>query len=247
MCGRRKIEREYPEIATRYGDMDFDLVRKIAEQLPPGIVVQLHNNGEPLLYPRIKDAIHLFEDQITGFDTNGKLLLDKAEDIIGNLDTLTISVIENDPEGDEQYEIIKKFIKKKGDNKPYTVLRLNGDVDAQKYEKLSLLLVRRILHSPMGSYNYKKKDPTIPEIGVCLDFLHHLSVNHEGKVSICVRFDPEEKGAIGDVRTQTLDEIWWSGKRMRYKDLHLRGKRDEIELCSQCHFWGVPTGVNSVR
>ena len=40
MCGRRKIDREYPEIALKYGDMDFELVKKIAKQLPAGIVVQ---------------------------------------------------------------------------------------------------------------------------------------------------------------------------------------------------------------
>ena len=45
MCGRRKIDREYPEIAMDYGDMDFSLVKKIAKQLPEGIVVQFHNNG----------------------------------------------------------------------------------------------------------------------------------------------------------------------------------------------------------
>ncbi len=30
MCGRRKVDREYPELALNYGDMDFDLVKHIA-------------------------------------------------------------------------------------------------------------------------------------------------------------------------------------------------------------------------
>ena len=30
MCGRRKVERGYPELTLKYGDMDFDLVRKIS-------------------------------------------------------------------------------------------------------------------------------------------------------------------------------------------------------------------------
>lgn len=53
MCGRRKIDREHTEIAMNYGDMDFELARKIAEQLQEGIIVQFHNNGEPLLLSRI--------------------------------------------------------------------------------------------------------------------------------------------------------------------------------------------------
>jgi len=47
MCGRRKTDKEYPETAINYGDTDFELVEKIAQQLPEGIVVQFHNNGEP--------------------------------------------------------------------------------------------------------------------------------------------------------------------------------------------------------
>lgn len=244
MCGRRKIERDYPELALNYGDMEFDLVEKIAEQLPPNIVVQLHNNGEPLLYPRLAEAITFFNRQITSFDTNGKLLLEKADEIIDNLDTLAISVIENDPEADEQYDIINEFIRIKGDKKPFTVLRLNGDVDSGRYENLGSLLVRRLLHSPMGSFDYQKKEPTLPEIGICLDFLHHLAVNRKGKASICVRFDPEGVGIIGDVRTQSLEDIWCSGKRMEWLEYHKQGQRNKVPLCSHCDFWGVPTGAD---
>ncbi len=136
ICGRRKIERDYPELALAYGNMKFEDVETIAEQLLPGIVVQLHNNGEPLLYPRLGESITLFNKQITSLDTNGKLLLEKADEIINNLDTLAISVIENDPEGNEQYKIIKEFLKIKGNKKPYTILRLNGDVDADQYNSI---------------------------------------------------------------------------------------------------------------
>ena len=241
MCGRRKIDRDYPELALDYGDMDFELVKKIADQLPQNIVVQLHNNGEALLYPRFGEAVKLFDRQITNIVTNGKLLIEKADEIIDNLDTIAISVIENDPEAEDQYEIIKEFLSIKEDRKPFTMLRLNGDVDQGKYKKLGLVMATRILHSPMGSFDYKM-NPTIPEIGICLDFLHHLAIDRKGKVSICVRFDPKGVGVIGDATTQTLDEIWNGPIRMKWMRQHVQGKRDRIPLCSYCHFWGVPTG-----
>lgn len=245
MCGRRKVDKDYPELALGYGDMDFELVKKIAGQLPPNIVVQLHDNGESLLYPRFGDAVRLFKNQITNVVSNGKLLVEKADEVIGNLDTLAISVIENDPEADEQYEIIESFLKKKGDKKPFTILRLNGEVDQERYKKFGLNLATRILHSPLGSFNYKKRNPTIPEIGICLDFLNHLAINTEGKVSICVRFDPKGFGVIGDISIQSLEEIWNSPKRMEWLNYHKKGRRDKIPLCSYCHFWGVPTGKES--
>ena len=243
MCGRRRIDREFPEIALQYGDMDFDLVKRIAKQLPPNIVVQLHNNGEPLLYPRFREAASLFGQQIKCIDTNGKLLLEKAGEVIDIIDTMAISVIEKDVEVDEQYEIIAKFLKLKKDKKPFTLLRINGDVDTRRYEKFGLVMAQRVLHSPLGSFNYAKRNPTIPEIGICLDFLHHLAINKDGEVSICVRFDPKRLGVIGDAKKQSLSEIWSGEKRMKWLEYHKQGRRDMVPLCSYCHFWGVPTGA----
>ena len=123
MCGRRKIDRDHPEIAMNYADMDFALVKKIAEQLPQGIVVQFHNNGEPLFYPRFGEAIGLFKDQIRCVNTNAKLIIEKADEIIDNLDTITISVIENDPDAEEQYELVRKFLEIKGKRNPRMIYR----------------------------------------------------------------------------------------------------------------------------
>lgn len=241
MCGRRRIDREFPEIAFNYGDMDFDLVKRIAQQLPPNIVVQLHNNGEPLLYPRFGEAASLFPHQIKCIDTNGKLLLKKADEVIDVLDTMAISVIEKDAEADDQYEIIAKFLEFKKDKKPFTLLRINGEVETGRYEKFGLIMAHRVLHSALGSFNYAKRNPTIPEIGICLDFLHHLAINKDGEASICVRFDPKRLGVIGDTKKQSLSEIWNGEKRMAWLDYHRQGRRDKVPLCSYCHFWGVPT------
>jgi len=242
MCGRRRVEKDYPELILEYGDMDFELVKQIARQLPANIVVQLHNNGEALLYPRFGEAVRLFNKQITNIVTNGKLLVKKADEIICNLDTLTISVIENDSEENEQFEIIEKFLGLKGEEKPFTILRLNGEVDPEKYKRFNLLMATRVIHSSMGSFNYKKKNPTIPEIGICLDFLHHLAINSKGIASICVRFDPKGLGVIGDVTNESLEDIWNSPKRIEWLQYHKEGKREKIPFCSYCQFWGVPTG-----
>jgi radical SAM protein with 4Fe4S-binding SPASM domain len=240
ICGRRKAEREHPDLAFEYADIEFKLLEKIARQLPEGIVVQLHNNGEPLLYPRFEEGVKLFNNNITNIVSNGKLLMKKADEIIGNLDTLSISVFENDPEANNQYPIIKEFLEYKGNQKPFTSLRLIGDVDRKRYEKLGALIITRTLHNPLGSFDYRR-EPTIPEIGICLDFLNHLAINVKGDVSICVRYDPKRLGVIGNANEKTLEEIWNGPLRLMWRDLHKRGSREEIPLCSYCHFWGVPT------
>lgn len=243
MCGRRKVGRDYPEIAIEYGDMDFELVKSIAEQLPEGIVAQFHSNGEPLLYPQFKEAVSLFKRQIRCIDTNGKLIVERADDIIDNLDILTISTFENDKEQDIQYELIEEFLLIKGEMRPRVIIRCLGDVPLEKYRKFGCTIATRILHSPMGSFKYKK-NPTVPEIGICLDFLNHMVIRRDGKVSICVRFDPDGLGIIGDCTKSALIDIWNCRQRKEWLQYHIDGRRDKMPLCSYCEFWGVPTGYS---
>ena len=239
MCGRRKIEKDYPDL-LREGDMDFSLVELLAKEVPPGVVIQFHNNGEPFLYPRLGDALSLFRDQVKCLDTNGKLLVKRISEIIDNLDTITISVIEKDPEGDEQYEIVREFLSSKGDRKPIPVFRLLGDVPSERWTELGLVAFRT-LHDPLGNFGYKKK-VVLPEIGICLEVLHHLSINKDGLVSCCVRFDPQGEGVIGDLNKESLEEIWNGRKRALFLSNHLNGLRDVTPLCNRCEYWGVPTG-----
>ena len=242
MCGRRERDRLYRDL--EYGDMDFELVAEVARQVPPGIVVQFHNNGEGLLYPRFGDAVVLFKKQgcITNIVTNGKLLVEKAQEIIDNLDTISISVFENDPDAEEQYGLIAEFLRLKGERKPFTTLRFIGEVDQARYQKFNALIIRRILHAPRGSFYYQKKNPTIPEIGICLDFLNHLAISRRGDVSVCVRFDPLGELVLGNLSRRSLEELWNCEKRREMLVLHVAGRRGEIPFCQKCEFWGVPTG-----
>jgi radical SAM protein with 4Fe4S-binding SPASM domain len=238
MCGRREREHLYGDIYNQ--DIPFEYLQEIAKQISPNIIVALHNNGEPLLYPKFKEAVKLFPHCITNVVTNGKLLLEKIDEIIDVLDTMSISIFENDIEADEQYEIIKGFLRIKGDRKPYTTLRLIGDVDENKYKIFNQQIVKRTLHDPKGSINYKKSR-TVPESGICRDFLNHLAIDSDGNVSCCVRFDPEGELVLGNLKTNHLYDCWWGNKRKQMKILHISGKRKEIPYCgNKCEYWGIP-------
>ncbi len=240
MCGRRRIEKEYPNIKMKYGDMDFGMVESIARQLPDRIVVQFHDNGEPLLYPRFGDAVELFKRQIRCMDTNGKLIIQKAAEIIGNLDTLTVSTFENDECAEEQFYLLKQFLEVRGNRKPRVIVRCLGNMKPERYEQLDCLIATRVLHSPMGSFEYKRP-PTVPEIGICFDMLNHMVIRRDGKVSMCVRFDPQGQGIVGDYTIDSLADIWNGSIRQERIRLHIEGRRDKIPLCDCCEFWGVPT------
>jgi radical SAM protein with 4Fe4S-binding SPASM domain len=241
MCGRRKIERDHPELCN-WGDIPIEMVQHIAQQVPFGTVVQFHNNGDPLVYPNLGLALDLFKHCFRQFDTNAKLLIVKASEIIDNLDILTISVIENDPEGDEQYEIVKKFLDIRGNRRPNLVYRILGRVsDVDRWQALPGKVAKRVLHSPDGSRDYQKQ-VTIPEIGVCLDLLTHLAIDRYGNISMCVRFDPEGYLRLGNISTMTLEQAWNSPKRQAYLDSHFDFKREIMPGCDRCDFYGIPRG-----
>jgi MoaA/NifB/PqqE/SkfB family radical SAM enzyme len=238
MCGRREQDRLFGD--KDYGDIDFNLVNKVADELPSGAAIQFHNNGEGLLYPRFGEAVSLFKHCVRGIVTNGKLLVEKASEIVGNLNTLSVSIIENDPEADEQLKILTEFLRIKGDKLPFVTLRFVGNVDQSKYDYLGLLAISRTIHAAKGSVEYRRK-PTIPEIGICWDFLTRLSIDRFGNVSPGVRYDPGGNLVLGNIRGSSLDELWNFGKRRDMKELHCSGHRKEVPYCGdRCEYWGIP-------
>jgi len=244
MCGRRKIEADNPGKMVFDRDMDIALVQRIAGQLPSDIVVQFHNNGEPLLYPELPRALDLFDRQVRCFDTNGKLLVRRAADIKGRVDTITVSTFERDEEWEEQFAVLKEFLSLKGSSGPRVIIRCLGEIPEERlalYRATGCLLVPRVLHSPDGSFTYTKRT-VIPEVGFCIEIMNHLAINTAGEVSFCVRFDPERHGVIGNAAREELAAIWNSPKRREYVRAHIEGRRSGLQLCGKCHYWGVPRG-----
>jgi radical SAM protein with 4Fe4S-binding SPASM domain len=67
----------------------------------------------------------------------------------------------------------------------------------------------------------------------CPYIFYAMSVNAGGEVSSCF-LDWERRLIIGDTRAQTLKEIWNSDKFNKLRIQHLKGKRMENPVCSQC-------------
>lgn len=104
-------------------------------------------------------------------------------------------------------------------------------------EQFDGTIATRILHISLGSFEYSKP-PTVPEIGICVEILNHMTIDRFGKVSLCVRFDPKCLGVIGDTAIDSLLEldIWNGPKRKEWVQYHIQGRRDKVPLCSYCDF-----------
>lgn len=234
-----------PSINTSlvYGDMHFSLLDSIRNELKPGPIISFHRDGESTLYPRLRDALQLFSGFTTSLVTNGTLIGERAEDIIGNCTSCTISVFRGDRDSENQLRAIKEFLSQKKDRPPITQVKIVGDMEADgiaEYEALGVRVIRRLIHVPISNSKYAHRAPTVPEVGICLDALHRPSVAQNGTVYLCNRLDPHGHTIIGNLYDNTLEEIWNGPTRMRMLEAHKSGRRDLAnELCKTCEFWGV--------
>jgi radical SAM protein with 4Fe4S-binding SPASM domain len=76
-------------------------------------------------------------------------------------------------------------------------------------------------------------DQPIGDVDTCPYIFYSISVNSDGSVSLCF-LDWAHKLLIGDVRTQSLREIWEGDTLFQYQIDHLSGKREMNPVCGQC-------------
>jgi len=73
----------------------------------------------------------------------------------------------------------------------------------------------------------------ITDTQTCPYIFYGMSVNADGLVSSCF-LDWERKLIVGDVRTERVADIWNSDKFNDLRLQHLKGKRSENPVCSNC-------------
>ena len=226
--------------------MRFGLFTCIVDQLPVGIIVQMHRDGEPTAYDFLGEALYYLRSKfITSIVTHGENLIKKADEIIGNCTSLTVSAFNGDTNMDWQIENIKKFLELKGDRPPIVNIKIVGSMPPAResiYASLGIPIIRRLLHVPDGNYRYARQNPTVPEHGICLDFLHHPSADWRGNLYICNRLDTTDAGLLGNLNDSTLDGLWNGAKRRLWLEAHKKGRRDQASpLCAKCLYYGVPS------
>jgi radical SAM protein with 4Fe4S-binding SPASM domain len=228
--------------SLRYGDMDFELLKLIRSQLEPPMTVQFHRDGDPLIYPRLADALDLFDGFIRSIVTHGETLAKRADEIIGRSEVVTVSVFRGDKDVEIQWESLIAFLEKKGLQLPRTVIKIVGDMDSpNRYEQLGVTVIRRLLHNDVNT-KYVHRQPVRPEQDICLDFLGKPAISWDGKVFQCVRFDETEDGYLGDLRDESLESIWNGPLRKQWMQHHIMGQRDLANArCAKCTYYGVPS------
>lgn len=244
-------------------DMDFNLYKKIIGKLyPSNGIIYLHLLGEPLMHPDLDKMIRYGKSKgyEMGFFTNGSLLTEeKSMKIIdAGLDALTISfeIIEdtfNKMRKGGNFSLVReniiRFLRLKNLKKQkrplVTLSSITLTEDKEKLEKAS-----RFWRGKVDVFQYKKIHewtgdiPRITQITgikkgykyerkICLWPWTKMAVLVDGRVVPCC-MDYDGKYVLGDLKQDSLKDIWNGEKMIRLRKALLEGRKEDIELCCKC-------------
>ena len=74
----------------------------------------------------------------------------------------------------------------------------------------------------------------------CVLPFRDLNIWSDGKAVVCCE-DWNEELVVGDLNTQSLQEVWNSSALNDVRRKHLAGLGHEVDLCSRCNNWSAPS------
>ena len=73
----------------------------------------------------------------------------------------------------------------------------------------------------------------VVERAVCPYIFYIMVINSDGRVSTCVG-DWPNKNIVGDIKTQSVKEVWQGELLNQHRRNHLTGNRDRVKFCGDC-------------
>jgi sulfatase maturation enzyme AslB (radical SAM superfamily) len=253
LCNAKCVFCPRDEMHRRQGVMDFALFRKIVDECAAlGIThVRVHNYGEPFLDRELVEKVRYAKTQgirEVGMISNGSLITEEiAQGLIdAGLDAINISV---DAAGKEVFEktrvhldydtvignirALARLRKASGRKRPRLILsfvRQSNSADEQAFIDEWRQVADKIhitdLHNWAGTLN-TQSNVRYPCYRLWLTF----TVLWDGRVSLCCA-DFDGRNVLGDLRTQTIAQVWNSPAYRAVRRQHLQSGGPEI--CRSC-------------
>lgn len=237
-CPREKIK----------GDMDFNLFKEIIDEATNygSRSFSLHLFGEPLLYPKIIDAIryikHKNKNHTVLLTTNGTKLNELVDSVI---ESGTDQVYWSWRKESKFSERTIRRLKEWGKFRVRIIEELTPKDEIEKWKKWKNIEFRK-LHNYGGNINtskYLKADTSSAKTTsqmktqaryACYHLWLAPAVAWNGKILICCS-DPHQKEELGNFPHTTVGSAWRSSKLTQIRQSHLAGNYKGI--CDNCDVW----------
>ena len=249
---------------------DFEKFKWIVDQLvsfKDYVSIAPQFQGEPFLAPALMDMVGYAKGKgmSVGFTSNATLWDDDAIQTMIDLgiNNLKVSI---DGASEETYEGVRigadfdqvvgnveTLLDRRGkqngdDNKPYVALSMTVLAD-NRHEKEAFLDYWLPRADSVTFNNVCLNDVVAekffePERYPCPYLWEGMHILTNGDVVPCCR-DNKYEEVMGNAYDTPVLNIWNGEKYRRFRDLHVEGRWDEIDICSRCDTWMAKT--NDVR
>ena len=243
------------------GAMPMDLFKKIVDQCrKEGIdYLTIYGFGEPLLDPRFEEKVTLAKELgIARVTTNTnamyltrersrKIIAAGIDEIYISFDAATKKTYRQIRPGLD-FKTVEKNIndlveekKRQGGQKPEIILSfVETETNKKETEKYLSKWKNKVDHVSIsqlhnwtgavdcGGLENGRRDP-------CRLLWTDMVISWDGRVPLCCN-DYENKIILGNIKRQTIREIWGGKKMKGVRRLHQKGKFSELSLCKKCQY-----------
>ena len=220
------------------------------------------------IVPRVARIKDLGIKKISMSTNISMLTADKSRALLeAGLDDVMLSIDSIEKESYEQMRVglkyetvmenIEAFFAVRDEIKPDMVVRVRGvsfhDFDNNEHkeeyakwgefwDRFKKPQDRIYMKRPHSWGNQKTWEEQIPEYDViyhpCIIPWSTMHVTTDGIVALCGQ-DYDAKVNIGDVKEQTMAEVWHNEKWTEIRQLHQSGERNQIDFCQGCKLWDL--------
>lgn len=229
-------------------------------------MICLNSDGEPLLDKKISERIRSLKDigiKHINISTNGQLLTEEniykllesgLDDIRVSIDGFTKDTFESVRCG-LNYETVlentKNLIRmRNAANKKMSIRIRMVELEENRNERKEWMVywqslvdknIDRVQVMPMHTWSGKVMNELDENVNYyrdkpCVSVFSSFTINYDGKVQLCDS-DIEQEILMGNLRSQTIEEIWQSERFEEIRQWHANGQRNRIKICKGCNHW----------
>ena len=238
--------------------MDYDLFKKVIDEISgKTVAIRLSLRGEATLNKNFVQCIKYAKSkdikEISTLTHGFKLSLPFFKEIAeAGIDWITISIdgiyetyeqIRKPLKFSDLLDKIKKIKQYKDENKLIKpVIKVQGiwpaiAKDPEKFYHTFAPLVDQVSFNPLIDYLWNDNENTIEYIEnfSCPQQYQRMVIGADGLVMKCSN-DEENKEVIGDIKLQTVHEIWHGKKMQKVRDMHKKSLAvQNSEVCKKCY------------
>jgi len=252
-CPNSKLARQ----RTTMSDELFESIIADCQTFQPD-TIEPFLNGEPFMDPKIIERMEFIRAKLPNTKlklyTNANLLTPQKTDRLKGLGIDQIFVSLNSVNAETYKKVMGLNLQKTMDNLKYLT---SPDVRSKVCNNITFRMTRtpyttlfeqdqfleyckqlKVKPFIVGLFNYKGDiQSPLPIPGYPCEHIDRLDILADGRVTLCC-MDHEGQYSWGDVKEDSLLEVFNSEIALKYRNMHRTGKRLSIPPCGTCNlFW----------